>query len=68
MKIQLYPTYPKTNSNLSPVLELDPLTQKIDLLLKYSSKEGVVPKIYKFNLPFFENVKHPSPSTYPLIK
>ena len=36
MKIQLYPTYPKTDSNLSPVLELDPLTQKIDLFFKKS--------------------------------
>ena len=37
MKIQLYPTYPtysENNSNLSPVLELDPLTQKIDLFFK----------------------------------
>ena len=34
MKLQLYPTYPKTDSNLSPVLELDPLTQKIDLFFK----------------------------------
>ena len=36
MKLQLYPTYPKTNNNLSPVLELDPLTQKIDLFFKKS--------------------------------
>ena len=34
MKIQLYPTYPKNDSNLSPVLEIDPLTQKIDLFFK----------------------------------
>lgn len=37
MKLQLYPTYPtysENNSNSSPVLELDPLTQKIDLFFK----------------------------------
>ena len=34
MKLQLYPTYSKNDSNLSPVLELDPLTQKIDLFFK----------------------------------
>ena len=34
MKLQLYPTYPETDSNLSPVIELDPLTQKIDLFFK----------------------------------
>ena len=34
MKLQLYPTYSETDSNLSPVLELDPLTQKIDLFFK----------------------------------
>ena len=34
MKLQLYPTYSENNSDLSPVLELDPLTQKIDLFFK----------------------------------
>lgn len=34
MKIQLYPTYSENNTDLSPVLELDPLTQKIDLFFK----------------------------------
>lgn len=34
MKLQLYPTYSENNSNLSPVLELNPLTQKIDLFFK----------------------------------
>lgn len=34
MKLQLYPTYSENNNNLSPVLEIDPLTQKIDLFFK----------------------------------
>ena len=34
MKLQLYPTYSENNNDLSPVLELDPLTQKIDLFFK----------------------------------
>lgn len=34
MKIQLYPTYPKADSDLSPVLELDPITKMIDEFFK----------------------------------
>lgn len=34
MKLQLYPIYSENIGDISPVLELDPLTQKIDLFFK----------------------------------